>query len=110
MIGSGPMDHLAPQTVRCPTCRADQEWSEQCRRCKCDLRLLRDVAEDYERSRRRCLFHLHDGHAHAALRAARHCHVLYPDAESRRLLALAAFLCADWATAAAQGRLRLQGQ
>jgi hypothetical protein len=104
------MDRLDPQNVRCPTCRADQEWSEQCRRCKCDLRLLRDVAEAYESSRRRCLFHLRDGSARAALQAARRCHALHPDAESRRLLALGALLCADWATAAAQARPLLQGQ
>ena len=29
----------APSGVCCPTCHAEQEWSDTCRRCKCDLTL-----------------------------------------------------------------------
>ena len=29
--------------VTCPVCRAVQHWSNECRRCKCDLRLLRQA-------------------------------------------------------------------
>ena len=32
--------------MRCPTCRAEQEWSDNCRRCRCDLQLLREVEEE----------------------------------------------------------------
>jgi hypothetical protein len=87
-------------TVRCPTCRAVQEWSDTCRRCKSDLRLLRAFASAYRRSRRTCLKRLRSGPAHAALPAARRCHALSRDPESRRLLALVALHAGDWATAA----------
>jgi hypothetical protein len=91
----------ARDTVRCPTCRAVQEWSDACRRCKSDLRLLRAFAAAYEDSRRTCLGRLRSGPPHAALPAARRCHALGADPESRRLLALAALHAGDWATAAA---------
>ena len=94
-------DDPAPDTVRCPTCRAVQEWSDACRRCKSDLRLLRAFADAYERNRRDCLEQLRSGRPLAALRAARRCHELRPDAESRRLLALASLSCGDFGTAAA---------
>jgi hypothetical protein len=86
--------------VRCPTCRAVQEWSDTCRRCKSDLRLLRASAASYRRSRRACLEQLQSGTAPAALPAARLCHALGADPESRRLLAITALLAGDWATAA----------
>jgi len=91
-----PPDAHALDTVRCPTCRAVQEWSDTCRRCKSDLRLLRAFAASYRRSRRDCLEGLRSGHPFEALRAARRCHALRPDAESRRLLALAALRAGDW--------------
>jgi hypothetical protein len=90
--------------VRCPTCRAEQEWSDTCRRCKCDLRLLRAFAAAYHRSRSACLEHLRHGEGRAAVAAARRCHELRPGTESRRLLALAALECGDWETAAALAR------
>jgi hypothetical protein len=90
--------------VRCPTCRAEQEWSDTCRRCKSDLRLLRAFAAAYGQSRRACLAHLRQGQGRAAMVAARRCYALRPDTESRRLLALAALECGDWETAAALAR------
>jgi hypothetical protein len=95
---------VAPDRVHCPTCRAEQEWSDTCRRCKSDLRLLRTFAAAYQQSRRACLESLRQGHGRAALAAARRCHQLRPDIESRRLLALAALECGDWETAAALAR------
>ena len=95
----GPAAGPAPDAVRCPTCRAVQEWSETCRRCKTDLRLLRDVAAAYRRSHRRCLLHLREGRPFEALRSARLCHWLRADDESTQLLAVCALLCEDWATA-----------
>jgi len=88
-------------TVRCPTCRAIQEWSDTCRRCKSDLRLLRGCAEAYRRSRRVCLDAMHRGQPRAALRAARECEWLRPDVGARRLLAVASLLAGDWSTATA---------
>jgi hypothetical protein len=91
----------ARPTVRCPTCRALQEWSDTCRRCKCDLRLLRAAADSRDRHRRRALRSLRDGRPAEALRHARHLRRLLPDADSACLLAACALLCGDWATAVA---------
>ena len=93
-----------PSTVRCPTCRASQEWSDTCRRCRSDLRLLRRFAQGYDQARHACLVALRDGHPRAALDAARHCHALAPSAESRRLLTTAALHLHDWPTALDDGR------
>ena len=102
MSASAPTDR---NTVRCPTCRAEQEWSDTCRRCKSDLRLLRTLTSAYQQNHRACLEHLRQGHRTEALRAARRCHQIKPDTESRRLLALAALHGGDWATAADLARL-----
>ena len=101
MMSRGPDSEPASGMVRCPTCQASQEWSQVCRRCKSDLRLLRAFAEGYERSRRACLEAASSGDPRAASHHARLCHTLRPDASSRRLLALAALLRGDWPTAAA---------
>lgn len=97
----GPDAGFAAGTVRCPNCRAVQDWSDACRRCKSDLRLLRAFAEDYERNRDDCLVAIRSGDARAASHHAQRCHSLEPGADSRRLLALAALLRGDWPTAAA---------
>lgn len=96
------MDPSQPTTtVRCPTCRLTQEWSDTCRRCKSDLRLLHETAESARRTRLRCLKALRAGHRREAFRLAGHYHWLRPNADSRRLMALTAFLCGDWANAIA---------
>ncbi len=94
---------IDPQTVRCPTCRAMQPWSDTCRRCKSDLRLLREFAEAYEQSRRACLDHLRHGRLREARVAATRCLELSPDPASRRLLALVALRSGDWPAALALG-------
>lgn len=97
-----PMAPTNPtNTVRCPTCRLTQEWSDTCRRCKSDLLLLREAAESAERTHVRCLKAIQAGHPREAFRLASHYHWLRPTAESRRLKALTAFLCGDWANAVA---------
>lgn len=96
----GTMNHRGDTTViRCPTCRAVQEWSDVCRRCKCELRLLEAAALTSRRARRRCLEALLAGRRAEALRLAKRCHWLQPGPESRRLLALCALLAGDWAGA-----------
>lgn len=103
--GAAPMESPPdPHTVRCPTCRARQDWSDTCRRCRSDLRLLREVAEAYRARRLACLHYLRGDDPGAALRAARSCRTLSASAESRRLLALAALLVGDWPDAAALAR------
>jgi hypothetical protein len=100
MASTNPIDL---ETVRCPTCRASQPWSDVCRRCKSDLRLLREFAEGYEQSRRACLDHLRQGRLREAQAAASRCIELSPNPTSRRLLALVALQSGDWHAAVALG-------
>jgi hypothetical protein len=97
------MAMIDPETVRCPTCRATQPWSDACRRCKSDLKLLREFAEGYEQSRLACLGYLHQGRLVEARAAATLCLELSPDETSRRLLALVALRGGDWLAAAGFG-------
>lgn len=73
--------------MRCPTCRAEQVWSDSCRRCKSDLRLLRSVFESAEKTRAAARQHLASGRPEAALQAARQLVLLTRDGASLRLLA-----------------------
>jgi hypothetical protein len=91
-------------TVRCPTCRADQEWSDTCRRCRCDLRLLREFAASCVESRRHCLAYLRAGRPRLALHAARRYRELSGSDEALRLAAVAALLAGDLAEAATLAR------
>ena len=86
-------------TLCCPTCRARQEWSDTCRRCKCDLTLLRATHAAYEKSRRACLAALQSNQPRSATAHARACDRLDPGDESRRLLAVCALVAGDWSTA-----------
>lgn len=87
--------------MRCPTCRAVQEWSDECRRCKSDLTLLRTVWEEATASRERALRALRAGELVVATRHALRAHDLNPGADSRRLLAVCALLRKDWNVAIA---------
>lgn len=89
-------------TMRCPTCRAVQAWSDICRRCKSDLQLVREVEVEYTAARQLCLSNLRNNRIHAALEQARHCLTLRDDAENRRLLAVCELLSGHWAEARAQ--------
>ena len=102
--GPAPRPGTGADLVRCPTCRAVQEWSDACRRCRSDLRLLREFASAYRRDRRACLEALRSGRPGAAWPLARRCQALRGDAESLRLLAVVALCRGDWATAAALAR------
>jgi hypothetical protein len=93
------MSEIPENNVRCPTCRAQQVWSDTCRRCKCDLRLLYTAELSYRNSRVRCLNALHAGRADAAAVDAQTCLRIRPDEESRKLLAVCALLDGDWPTA-----------
>lgn len=86
-------------TVRCPTCGVVQPWSDSCRRCRSDLRLLGEFASAYDHYRRRCLRSLRLGDTRAALESARSCATLCPSAEADRLLAVASLRFGDPATA-----------
>lgn len=81
-------------TLCCPTCRARQEWTDQCRRCRSDLRLLRRVAGHCRHARAQALSALDEGRWFEALAHARRAFALNPQPESRRLLAVC-YLLAD---------------
>jgi hypothetical protein len=91
------------EELRCPTCGARQEWTDTCRRCKSDLRLLRAALEAYDEHHRAGLLALDDGRLDEALRHARRCDELRPGPESRRLLAVCQLLRGDWPGALAEG-------
>lgn len=100
MVVSG-QDRVTEGSVRCPTCKARQEWSDTCRRCKCDLADLREVAAASRWSARRCLLLIRAGRLSGALREARRCWALNPGKRSARLLAVCYFLRGEWAKAIA---------
>ncbi len=85
--------------VRCPTCRAVQDRTDTCRRCRCDLGLLNKVHGIHEIHRRTCLLELKNGRLDRALGHALSCHVLEPGDDSKRLLALCALSRQEWSTA-----------
>ncbi len=85
--------------VRCPTCGARQEWSDACRRCKCELILLRRVTDAVQANRRRCLGLLQAGRVREALRYARRSYALSPDRPAARLLAVCHLLQGNWTAA-----------
>jgi hypothetical protein len=90
------------EELRCPTCGAQQTWSDRCRRCKSDLRLLRSALEAYEHNRELCLYYLDADNPQAAFRHAQSCHELRPSSETHRLLALCYLLAEDWESALEQ--------
>ena len=85
--------------LRCPTCGARQEWSDTCRRCKCDLALVRALLQHRQRLRRASLQALRDGRFEEALTAAAHAYALQRDEDTRRLLAVAHLLTGRYADA-----------
>ncbi len=97
-------ERLEGEQMRCPTCRALQKWSDTCRRCRSDLRLLRELNDAYQQTRRACLARLRAGEFRAALRLAEQGHALSASANSTRLRAVCALLAGDWPTAASLAR------
>lgn len=85
-------NQLQTNSLRCPTCGAEQPPSAECRRCKCDLSLVVAVRQHAEALHRDCLMQLRAGQYRDALSAARRRFELAPDRTSRRLLAVA-YLC-----------------
>ena len=84
------------EALRCPTCGAKQGWTDTCRRCRSDLRLLREALAAYQRHRRSSLRDLHAGRLESALRHARRCQELRPGSEAQRLLTVCQLLRGDW--------------
>ncbi len=93
------MKVIAPDQVRCPTCRALQEWSDTCRRCRSDLSLLRAACSTHLDHRRNCILQLDAACPDLALGHALRCHEIDPGPDSLRLLALCAMARNEWETA-----------
>jgi hypothetical protein len=93
---------------RCPTCRAAQELTDTCRRCKCDLRLARETLRLYQEARGRCLVALRSGKPAEALVYACDCERLLPAADAWRLAAVCALCAGDWPAALAAARRAAQ--
>jgi hypothetical protein len=93
------METISSDQIRCPTCRAVQVWSDQCRRCRSDLRLLRAACSTYQYHRERCILELDADQLQVALGHALRCHDLQPGPDSLRLLSLCALAREEWKTA-----------
>ena len=93
------IQHAGSQEVVCPTCNARQTWSDECRRCKTDLSLLRQVWQTAETEHRQCLRELSAGRPRQALRHAHRYAAYAGHAEASRLLRVCALLCEDWPNA-----------
>lgn len=88
-----------PGEMRCPTCGASQPLSNLCRRCRCDLSLVRQVIEYRQRLRAACARQISRGQKSNALKTARQCFELSPDEHSTRLLAVAHLINGDFEAA-----------
>lgn len=98
--------HLLEQgEFRCPACGARQQLSDRCRRCRCDLSLVRKTAEAWLGERKRCFAHLAAGEAAAAASSAATCYEIAPAVEAVRLLALCRLLSGDFPAALQEYRL-----
>lgn len=93
-----PETAIAP--LRCPTCRAEQPPANVCRRCRCDLSLLRAVLDEAAFCGCGALRALAAGDVDGARRLAERAFDLDPVLAHRRLLAVCALLQEDFAAAA----------
>jgi hypothetical protein len=98
---AAPPNTAAIAELRCPTCGAVQAWADECRRCRCDLKLLRQAAAEALAARRRCLVDLRVGRTAEALPHAHRLYALAPDQSAARLLAVCYLLRGNWTAAAA---------
>jgi hypothetical protein len=90
--------------MRCPVCKADNDESPQCRRCKADLSLLAALECRRGRVLAEAVGRLAGADAQGALAAARTADAIRRDAESQRVLAIARLFSRDFAGAWASYR------
>ena len=95
------LERAAEDEMRCPTCNARQAWSNECRRCKCDLSLLGQCWRTSQAQHRRCLRQLRAGRPDLALRHARRLAAIVGVAKASRLLGVCHLLSGDWPDACA---------
>jgi hypothetical protein len=90
------LQRAAQDEMCCPTCNARQAWSDECRRCKCDLSLLRWYWRASEAERLRCLHALRAGRPAQAIHHARRYATFVGGTEASRLLGVCSAFCDDW--------------
>ena len=95
------IESAAHEEMCCPTCQARQAWSDECRRCKCDLSLLNQFRRAGERERRQCLRHLSAGRPQQALRYARRYATIVGAPQATPLLGACLLLSNHWPDACA---------
>jgi ribosomal protein L40E len=95
-----PTRQAQGEEMVCPTCNARQTWSDECRRCKADLTLLRQVWQTAQWQRRQCLHALSADEPHRALQHARRYAELVGQDQAARLLGVCHLLCENWSQAA----------
>jgi hypothetical protein len=84
--------------LRCPVCKADNSQGPNCRRCRADLSLLFALEEQREHAMAEARAALAEAPARS-LREAMRADQLRSDDTSRRLVAVAALSCRDFALA-----------
>jgi hypothetical protein len=85
--------------MRCPVCRAENNVTEQCRRCKADLTLLAGLEHDRAAYLAAAELHAGRGEGQECLADAQRGHALRAGGDSLRLLALGYLLKKDFAGA-----------
>jgi hypothetical protein len=98
------MSEELPARMRCPTCRAEQEWSDACRRCQSDLSLFRQTVTATLALRHRVLTELQAGRFPEAQRLAQELVLMNDETANRRLMAVCSLLAEDFDQAARVGR------
>jgi hypothetical protein len=93
-----------PPNLVCPVCRAGDNRTAQCRRCKADLSLLQGLERDRAAHLRAAALHAGRGQAEACCREARLAHELRPDSQSRLWLAVGLLLTRNYQEALAHHR------
>jgi len=96
------------EQMRCPTCNAQQAWSDECRRCKCDLSLLHRLWRRGRGLRTACLRRLRAGRPAEALPYAQQYRFLDPE-DASRLLAACHLLSGNWTQALGEFRKAARG-
>ncbi len=100
-----PLERTSADEMLCPACNARQAWSDECRRCKCDLSLLRRFQRTCATHHRRCLQALDDGHPDQALHHARRYAALVGKTPDAHLVAVCHLLSGNWELAMHSGRV-----
>jgi hypothetical protein len=85
--------------MRCPVCRAENDEGPQCRRCRADLALLFTLEQQRRQVLDAAYRNLVAGDMRRARALSEGARALHDDGEARRISAVCALLCGDFAAA-----------